>query len=260
MLVLGIMGRKRYATFAMVACLLCIVGFISAYYNFEGYEDLDPEQNNLAIIKSGEAFVGSFKKTDQVWVYVPEDNLTDVNFAMSTEGEDYSGTEPNFFDTTLISEDGTRFYSPSVKIGPGFEGDLLIENNGSATLYLVDMVMMGEDLWNQPSVQFMAAFCCLGPVFALIGIIGVIRGTDRSESKPKILVFGPGGVPTTEELYNSLNQIEKKSDVEPSIPDPWIENNQLDPILDVSPSPEMVGQTDQKNIDRDDDWKGWDEG
>ena len=66
-------------------------------------------------------------------------------------------------------------FTPPVKIGPGFEGDLLIENNGSATLYLVDMVMMGEDLWNQPSVQFMAAFCCLGPVFALIGIIGMIR-------------------------------------------------------------------------------------
>ena len=44
-----------------------------------------------------------------------------------------------------------------------------------------------------------------------------------------------------------------------SIPDPWIEDNQLDPILDVSPSPEIVGQTGQKNIDRDDDWKGWDE-
>ena len=45
-----------------------------------------------------------------------------------------------------------------------------------------------------------------------------------------------------------------------SIPDPWIEDNQLDPILDVSPSLEIVGQTDQKNTDRDDDWKGWDEG
>jgi len=258
--VLGVMARKRYATFALVACLLCVVGFISAYYNFESYEDLDPEQNNLAIIKSGEAFVGSFEKTDQVWVYVPQDNLTDVDFAMSTEGEGYSGTEPNFLDTTLISEDGTRFYSPSVKIGPGFEGDLLIENNGQPTLYLVDMVMMGEGLWDQPSVQFMAAFCCLGPVFALIGMIGVIRGTERAESKPKILVFGPGGVPTTEELYNSLNQIEKKSGVQHTAPDPWIEDNQLDPMLNVPPSFEITSPTDQKNSDQDDDWKGWDEG
>ena len=254
------MARKKYATLAMVACLLCVVGFIAAYFNFEGYDDLDPEQNNLAIIKSGEAFVGSFEETDQVWVYVPHDNKTDVDFAMSTEGEDYTGTEPNFLDTTLVSEDGTRFYSPSVKIGPGFEGELLIENNGQPTLYLVDMVMMGEGLWNQPPVQLMAAFCCLGPLFALIGIIGVIRGAERTESKPRILVFGPGGVPTTEELYNSLNQIDKNSDVEPSAPDPWIENNRLNPVLDVSPSLETPGQTDQKNSDQDDDWKGWDEG
>ena len=178
-------------------------------------------------------------------MYVPEDNLTDVNFAMSTEGEDYSGTEPNFFDTTLISEDGTRFYSPSVKIGPGFEGDLLIENNGSATLYLVDMVMMGEDLLESTICAIHGRFRCLGPVFALIGIIGVIRGAERAESKPKILVFGPGGVPTTEELYNSLNQIEKKR-MSGLLFQTLIEDNQLDPILDVSPSPEIVGQTGQK--------------
>jgi hypothetical protein len=40
------MARKKYATLAMVACLLCVVGFIAAYFNFEGYDDLDPEQNN----------------------------------------------------------------------------------------------------------------------------------------------------------------------------------------------------------------------
>ena len=56
----------------------------------------------------------------------------------------------------------------------------------------------------------MAASCCLAPIFTLIGIVGILQGSKKPDTKPKILVFGPGGLPTTEELYNSINQIEKK--------------------------------------------------
>ena len=89
----------------------------------------------------------------QVWVYVLSENLTDAEYTMTSEGEKYEGVKPSFFDTTLISEDGLRFFSPSIKIGPGFKGSLVIENTGGVPIYLVDMVIMGESLWINPQFK-----------------------------------------------------------------------------------------------------------
>lgn len=254
------MARRRVVTFAAVACLLCIVGFVSAYLNFEGYEELDPEQSNLAIVQNGQSFILEVDESDQVWVYVLSENLTDAEYTMTSEGEKYEGVEPSFFDTTLISEDGLRFFSPSIKIGPGFKGSLVIENTGGVPIYLVDMVIMGESLWDQSSVQIMAASCCLAPIFTLIGIVGILQGSKKPNTKPKILVFGPGGLPTTEELYNSINQIEKKEVSTSLAPDPWIEGSQTEPKVVESPPSELTGSSNPRNPDSGGDWKGWDEG
>ena len=70
---------------------------------------------------------------------------------------------------------------------------------------------------------------CLAPIFTLIGIVGILQGSKKPDTKPKILVFGPGGLPTTEELYNSINQIEKKEVSASLAPDPWMEGSQTEP-------------------------------
>ena len=200
------MARRRVVTFAAVACLLCIVGFVSAYLNFEGYEELDPEQNNLAIVQNGQSFILEVDESDQVWVYVLSENLTDAEYTMTSEGEKYEGVKPSFFDTTLISEDGLRFFSPSIKIGPGFKGSLVIENTGGVPIYLVDMVIMGESLWDQSSVQIMAASCCLAPIFTLIGIVGILQGSKSLIRSQKFWFSGPVDFPLPKNCITQLTR------------------------------------------------------
>ena len=51
------------------------------------YEELDPEQNNLAIVQNGQSFILEVDESDQVWVYVLSENLTDAEYTMTSEGE-----------------------------------------------------------------------------------------------------------------------------------------------------------------------------
>tara|TARA_B100000575_G_scaffold3722_1_gene2813 strand:- start:2637 stop:3413 length:777 start_codon:yes stop_codon:yes gene_type:complete len=251
------MARSKFAMFALIASSMCVISFIFAYSTFGGYEDLDPEQNNIAIISAGETYTGTFDDTTQVWLYSAMDESSEANFTMMANGSEYEGKEPNFWDTTLISEDGERFFTPLTKIGPGFDGDIEIENIGRTTLYLVDMVQMGESLWDQTSVQIMAASCCLAPFLAGLGILGLLRNSEKNEAKPKILVFDQGGIPTTEDLYYSINKIEREIEPKKSAPDPWkveLEEDYANDIASIEKGDEVNDSPDS------DDWKGWDEG
>ena len=110
-----------------------------------------------------------------------------------------NGTSAKWYDTFLTSEDGERVYVPLIKLGPGAEGEYVFENDGVGVLYLIDMVGIGENLWEQSSVQIMAVSCCLTPLLAMIGVFGLIRSSKTSKTGPKILVFDSNvGIPTTE--------------------------------------------------------------
>ena len=50
------MSRVRYPVVALVASFVCVVSFAVSYSNFDGYGDLDPEQNSLQKIESGGSF------------------------------------------------------------------------------------------------------------------------------------------------------------------------------------------------------------
>ena len=252
------MSRIRYPVVALVASFVCVVSFAVSYSNFDGYSDLDPEQNSLKKIESGGSFSIVLDEYDQVWVYSENRESSNASVTITLNGGVVNGTSAKWYDTFLTSEDGERVYVPLIKLGPGAEGEYVFENDGVGLLYLIDMVGIGENLWEQSSVQIMAVSCCLSPLLAMIGVFGLIRSPKTSKTGPKILVFDSNvGIPTTEEVFRSVNNIPKESVTETTTPDPWKEvsseveeaNEELDDSTE-STQPDNAGR----------DWQTWDEG
>lgn len=235
-----------------------MVSFAVSYSNFDGYGDLDPEQNSLQKIESGGSFSIVLDEYDQIWVYSENRESSNASVIITLNGSIVNGTSAKWYDTFLTSEDGERVYVPLIKLGPGAEGEYVFENDGVGVLYLIDMVGIGENLWEQSSVQIMAVSCCLTPLLAMIGVFGLIRSSKTSETGPKILVFDSNvGIPTTEEVFRSVNNIPRESVSETTTPDPWKEDSSEveETIEEVDDSTERVQSDDAGS-----DWQTWDEG
>ena len=252
------MARVSYPLIALVASFLCVASFAVSYSNFDGYGDLDPEQNSLEAIESGESFSIVLDEYDQIWVYSENGDSSNASVMITLNGTVVNGTSAKWYDTFLTSEDGKRVYVPLTKLGPGAEGEYVFENDGASLLYLVDMVGIGENLWKESSVQIMAASCCLSPFLAMVGIIGLVRSSKSPKTGPKILVFDSNvGIPTTEEVFRSANGTSKEIVSVDATPDPWKEG--------VSEVEGMVGEvrdsTEGAQLDEaSGDWQTWDEG
>lgn len=252
------MARVSYPLIALVASFLCVASFAVSYSNFDGYGDLDPEQNSLKAIESGESFSIVLDEYDQIWVYSENGDSSNASVMITLNGTVVNGTSAKWYDTFLTSEDGKRVYVPLTKLGPGAEGEYVFENDGASLLYLVDMVGIGENLWKESSVQIMAVSCCLSPFLAMVGIIGLVRSSKSPKTGPKILVFDSNvGIPTTEEVFRSVNGISKESVTADATPDPWKE--------EVSEVEGMVGEVrdSTEGVQLDEaagDWQTWDEG
>lgn len=235
-----------------------MVSFAVSYSNFDGYGDLDPEQNSLQKIESGGSFSIVLDEYDQIWVYSENRESSNASVIITLNGSIVNGTSAKWYDTFLTSEDGERVYVPLIKLGPGAEGEYVFENDGVGLLYLIDMVGIGENLWEQSSVQIMAVSCCLTPLLAMIGVFGLIRSSKTSKTGPKILVFDSNvGIPTTEEVFRSVNNIPRESVSETTTPDPWKEDSSEveETIEEVDDSTERVQSDDAGS-----DWQTWDEG
>ena len=235
-----------------------MVSFAVSYSNFDGYGDLDPEQNSLQKIESGGSFSIVLDEYDQIWVYSENRESSNASVIITLNGSIVNGTSAKWYDTFLTSEDGERVYVPLIKLGPGAEGEYVFENDGVGVLYLIDMVGIGENLWEQSSVQIMAVSCCLTPLLAMIGVFGLIRSSKTSKTGPKILVFDSNvGIPTTEEVFRSVNNIPRESVSETTTPDPWKEDSSEveETIEEVDDSTERVQSDDAGS-----DWQTWDEG
>ena len=252
------MARASYPVIALVASFVCIASFAISYSNFDGYGDLDPEQNSLQTIEPGGSFSITLDKNDQIWVYSEDGIASNASVKVTLDGEIVNGTSVKWYDTFLTSEDGTRVYVPLTKLGPNLDGEFMFENDGSSLLYLVDMVGIGENLWEQTSVQAMAASCCLFPFLAMLGIIGLIRSSRSTKTGPKILIFDSDvGIPTTEDIFNSVNNIPERSAESGSTPDPWKEESpkseeRIEEVSDTAEEPRSEGLEDT--------WQTWDEG
>ena len=252
------MARLSYPLIALVASLVCVVTFAISYSNFDGYGDLDPEQNSLSIVESGESFSIVLNEYDQIWVYSENSESSNASVTIRINGTVVNGTSPKWYDTFLTSEDGKRVYVPLTKLGPGAEGDYVFENDGSSLLYLVDMVGIGENLWKESSVQIMAASCCLFPLMATLGMVGLFRSSKSTKKEPKILIFDSNvGIPTTEEVFRSVNDISKEEVIVNSTPDPWKEA-----VSEAEDIVEKVRDSDagSRLEEAEGDWQTWDEG
>ena len=252
------MSRVRYPVVALVASFVCVLSFAVSYSNFDGYGDLDPEQNSLQKLESGGSFSIVLDENDQVWVYSENRDSSNASVKITLNGGIVNGSSAKWYDTFLTSEDGERMYVPLTKLGPGAEGEYVFENDGVSLLYLIDMVGMGESLWEQSSVQIMAVSCCLSPLLAMIGIIGLIRSPKSSKTGPKILVFDSNvGIPTTEEVFRSVNNLPKESVTETTTPDPWKEvSSEIEETIE-----EVDDSTENALSDNaGSDWQTWDEG
>ena len=252
------MARVSYPLIALVASFLCVASFAVSYSNFDGYGDLDPEQNSLKAIESGESFSIVLDEYDQIWVYSENGDSSNASVMITLNGTVVNGTSAKWYDTFLTSEDGKRVYVPLTKLGPGAEGEYVFENDGASLLYLVDMVGIGENLWKESSVQIMAASCCLSPFLAMVGIIGLVRSSKSPKTGPKILVFDSNvGIPTTEEVFRSVNGIPKENVTDDATPDPWKED-----LSEVEGEGEEVRDSNEGALldEAADDWQTWDEG
>ena len=252
------MARVSYPIIALVASFVCVASFAVSYSNFDGYGDLDPEQNSLQILESGNSFSITLDELDQIWVYSENKASSNASFKITLEGEVVNGTSVKWWDTFLTSEDGERVYVPLTKLGPGEEGEYVFENDGSSLLYLVDMVGIGEDLWQESSVQIMAISCCLFPFLVMVGIVGLVRSSKPSKINPKIMIFDSNvGIPTTEEVFRSVNVISEESVTTATTPDPWKEE-----VSEVEGMTEEVGDsTEEGQLDGvEGDWQTWDGG
>ena len=252
------MARPSYPVIALVASFVCIASFAISYSNFDGYGDLDPEQNSLQTIEPGGSFSITLDENDQIWVYSEDAVASNASVKVLLDGEIVNGTSVRWYDTFLTSEDGTRVYVPLTKLGPGLDGEFMFENDGSSMLYLVDMVGIGANLWEQTSVQVMAASCCLFPFLAMLGIIGLIRSSRSTKTGPKILIFDSDvGIPTTEDIFNSVNNIPEENAAGGSTPDPWKEEirkseERIEEVSEITEEPHSEGLEDN--------WRTWDEG
>ena len=252
------MARVSYPLIALVASFVCVASFAVSYSNFDVSSEYDPEQNSLKAIESGGSFSIVLDEYDQIWVYSEDRESSNASVMITLNGTIVNGTSAKWYDGFLISEDGERRYVPLTKLGPGAEGDYMFENDGVSMLYLIDMGGMAASLWEQSSVQIMAVSCCFSPLLAMIGIIGLIRSSKSSKTGPKILVFDSNmGIPTTEEVFRSVNGISKESVTADATPDPWKEE-----VSEVEGVVEEVRDSSREGVldEAAGDWQTWDEG
>ena len=91
-----------------------------------------------------------------------------------------------------------------------------------------------------------------------MGIVGLVRSSKPSKTGPKILVFDSNvGIPTTEEVFRSVNEISKESVTSAATPDPWKnEVSEDEGIIEEIPDSTEGTQLDEVGGD----WQTWDEG
>ena len=89
------MARVSYPLIALVASFLCVASFAVSYSNFDGYGDLDPEQNSLKAIESGESFSIVLDEYNQIWVYSENGDSSNASVMMTLNGTCLLYTSPS---------------------------------------------------------------------------------------------------------------------------------------------------------------------
>ena len=253
---------RRIAKWSSAISVLLLITFMAllpgAYEKMEPM--LDPEQQNVARLESGESaavtFVGG-----HVYVALRQDEGGDPSAdlrLMDEQGEEFSGNAPGRLHGERLVN-GTSYSPVRVFCFPsGCEsGTYTLHNDGDSVLWLVDDSASDSEFLTEPLIIAAFGTCCLGVISGIIALIfAILMLQNKSKDdgrKPSGLIID-GKVMTTDELYRSQNQkISSNSDV----PNPFIEtgNNDEEKVSKIS-KPEPEESYESSN----DAWKGWDEG
>jgi hypothetical protein len=260
--------RLRRATkgSAIAALVLLLVG-VAAYAS--SYDELarlmDPEENNLADLHSGESAqieisggsqIAALRLINESSTEKPQVRLVGV------DGVEEEGREPNLLDTKWISEDGGRIYEAVRIYEPGLTGTFTIHNDAEQRLIVVDNAELQSKLLAEPFLLLMMISCCGGLSATLAAIILFflqLRNRGETEQKVSGLVVD-GQVMTTNELYRMQRGGAKEEPVESAMADPFVDReSKTTRQEEMQDSKEE--STDSAKIESDSvEWRSWDEG
>ena len=259
--------RLRRATkgSAIAALVLLLVG-VAAYAS--SYDELarlmDPEENNLADLHSGESAQIEISGGSQIAALrlINESSTENPQVRLvGVDGEE-EGREPNLLDTKWISEDGGRIYEAVRIYELGLTGTFTIHNDAEQRLIVVDNAELQSKLLAEPFLLLMMISCCGGLSATLAAIILFflqLRNRGETEQKVSGLVVD-GQVMTTNELYRMQRGGAKEEPVESAVADPFVDRESTTTRKEkIQDSKEE--STDSAKIDSDSvEWRSWDEG
>ena len=253
---------RRIAKWSSAISVLLLITSMAllpgAYENMEPM--LDPEQQNVARLESGESaavdFVGG-----HVYVALRQSEGGDPGAdlrLMDEQGEEFSGNSPGRLHSERFVN-GTSYSPVRVFCFPSGcnEGTYTLYNEGNSVLWLVDDSASDSEFLTEPLIIAAFGTCCLGVISGIIALIFAILMLGNSSSKDGKQVSGlviDGIVMTTDELYRAYR--EQNNDTS-GVPEPFVTNpsNKQNIQSDSDESDSQIGEGDS-----DDDWKGWDEG
>ena len=235
-----------------VSVLLLLIGVVS-YYNAmpSMYEQLDPAQNHMLELESGESGqVEIAALGEYVALRLEGDDSANLRLIDSTGQED-EGSAPTALDIARTGEDGVSYDAVRV-FRSSAAGEYTLHNDGSTALWFVDDVSAQAALFTEPWFVVMMVGCCLGPVIGVIGLILALIGWgSRGKENAPVVLNNQGRLPTTDELYRQYHGIE--AEPEADIPGPFADTEQSEVV-------ETEAQEDVSNDEAKPEWEWWDEG
>jgi hypothetical protein len=255
-------ATKGSAIAALVLLLVGVAAYASSYEEFGRL--MDPEENNLADLHSGESAQIEISGGSQIAALRLINESSTENPQVRLIGVDgkEEGREPNLLDTKWISEDSGRIYEAVRIYEPGLTGTFTIHNDAEQRLIVVDNAELQSKLLAEPLLLLMMISCCGGLTATLAAIILFflqLRNRGETEQKVSGLVVD-GQVMTTNELYRMQRGGAKEEPGESAVADPFVDReSKTTRQEEITDSKEE--STDSANIDSDSvEWRSWDEG
>ena len=254
---------RRIAKWFSAISVLLLITFMAllpgAYEKMEPM--LDPEQQNVARLESGESaavtFVGG-----HVYVALRVNEGGDAPAAelrlLDEENQEFSGDSPTRIHVERLVN-GTSYAPVRVWCFPnGCDSNTYtLHNEGDSVLWLVDDTASDIEFLTEPLVLATFGTCCLGVMSGIIALIFAILGFRNKSNQDGKQVSGliiDGRVMTTDELYHAHQEQNKESS---DVPDPFVRNSTNNQVIESISNENDLRIGEEEGEDA---WKGWDEG
>jgi hypothetical protein len=222
---------------------------------------LDPEQENVARLESGESIVVELDKNRYyVALRTLEDGKEPESEArlIDTNGEEIEGKAPTSLHVDRVLEEDGPKYRPVWTYYLDDSANYTLHNDGNSALWLVDDAAAEKEIFTNPVVLLMFSTCCFGLIIGLLAIIFAIISTRQNPRKEEKVVSGlviDGRVMTTDELYRMQKgeEVSDSSFTQEKVADPFVSS-------DAGAAKQKIIQQDLDSEINETEWKEWDEG